>query len=211
MVSIPNSLWVCVNPNLIRFDQRLANLLNRQADVQRWTYRQSADEPCCINTALDLLHDHMRQQPQPIHLIGHGLSGALSLLYARMYPHRVKSLTLLSVGSNPAVGWHSHYYALRKLLPCRREMILAQMARMLFGPQNTARIMGLAKLLANVLDSELTPNSLMGHSGFSPGGIEAPLLICCGGYDTIVDPNTHGKWQLPLVHAINGPRFLVLI
>ena len=113
----------------------------------------------------------------------------------RIDNRKVDFLTLLSVGSDPAVGWHSHYYALRKLLPCRREVLLAQMARMLFGPQNTARIMGLAKLLANVLDSEFTPNSLMGHSGFSPGGIEAPLLICCRGYDTIVDPNTHGKWQ----------------
>ena len=195
MVNTPDGLWLCVNPHLKSFDQSLCHQLNLQADVQTWTYEQSADEPCCIETALALLHQHTQQYSQPIHLLGHGLSGALGLLYARMYPRYIKSLTLLSVGANPAVGWHAHYYALRKFLPCSREMILMQMASMLFGPQGVVKAASLASLLEKVLDTELAPHSLANHSGFCPGGIESPLLVCHGDYDAIVDPNAHCQWQ----------------
>jgi len=195
MAATPDSLWLSLNPQLRRFDQRLCNQLNRQADVQCWNYQQTADEPCCIDTALALLHEYMQLQPQPIHLIGHSLSGALGLLYTRIHPHRVKSLTLLSVGANPAVSWHSHYYVTRKLLPCDRNIILGQMACMLFGFQHHSKITRLVKLLAQVLDTEFAPHSLVHHGGFASGGVEVPLLVCHGAHDIIIDPNAQGEWQ----------------
>ena len=195
MVNTPDGLWLCVNPHLKSFDQSLCHQLNLQADVHNWTYEQSADAPCCIEAALAQLHQHTQQYSQPIHLLGHGLSGALALLYARLHPGYIKSLTLLSVGANPAVSWHAHYYALRKLLPCSREIILVQMASVLFGPQCVVKAASLAHLLEKVLDTELAPHSLAKHSGFCPGGIEAPLLVCHGDYDAIVDPNAHQQWQ----------------
>jgi pimeloyl-ACP methyl ester carboxylesterase len=148
-----------------------------------------------MSTVLSWLNDYLRSHSQPIHLIGHGLSGTLALLYSRLHPQRVKSLTLLSVGANPAVGWHAHYYALRNRLPCDRQVILMQMANMLFGAQSQAKKVRLARLLEKVLDSELAPHSLTDHQGVAPGGVEVPLLVCHGAHDAIVDPNAHRRWQ----------------
>ncbi|NMF86287.1 alpha/beta hydrolase [Nodosilinea sp. P-1105] len=195
MANPPDTLWLCLNPSLRPFDQLLCRQLNRQTELRCWGYYQTPDEPCCIETALGLLHQYMRLQGRPMHLLGHGLSGALGLLYARLHPHWVTSLTLLSVGGNPAVGWHAHYYALRDLLPCDRKAILMQMARMLFGPQVLGQTLAQAKLLAQVLDTELTPHSIGHHNQFSPGGVIPPLLVCRGEHDTIVDPNAQAQWQ----------------
>ncbi|MDB9527627.1 alpha/beta hydrolase [Oscillatoria sp. CS-180] len=195
MTYVPDALWIGVNPSLSRFDQRLFRLLNRQIEMHYWGYCQTADEPCCMETALSLLHEYMQQHSQPIHLVGHGLSGALGLVYARLYPTRVKSLTLLSVGVNPTVGWQAHYYALRNLLPCDRYVILLQMVGMLFGPHSVAKANGLVKLLEKVLDTELSPHSLADCDGFSQGGIHSPLLICHGAHDAVVDPKAHSRWQ----------------
>ncbi len=145
-------------------------------------------------TYLALLDEYL-QQPQPIHLIGHGLIGALGLVYTCLHPVRVRSLTLLSIGANPAVGWHAHYYALRNFLPCDRQMILLQMAKILFGCGNSAKIAGFAKLLEKVLDSELASHSLAEHRSFASGGVEVPLLVCHGADDGIIDPNAYSRWQ----------------
>ncbi len=195
----PETLWLGVNPSLRHFDQRLCRLLSRQVDIQYWSYQQTQDEPCCLQTALDLLDDYLQRQSQPLHFIGHGLSGAVGLLYARLNPARVRSLTLLSVGSNPAVSWHAHYYALRNRLPCDRQTILMQMANLLFGCRNSSQMSALGKLLEQILDSELPPHSLAAHQSFSPGGVEVPLLVCNGAYDAIIDPNAHSRWQ-PWLH-----------
>ena len=99
MSQLPQALWLGINPSLKHFDQRLCRLLSRQVELHYWCYSQSLDEPCSIQSALTLLDDYLQSQSQPIHLIGHGLSGAVGLLYARLYAHRVKSLTLLSLVS----------------------------------------------------------------------------------------------------------------
>ncbi|MEM9116728.1 MAG: alpha/beta hydrolase [Cyanobacteria bacterium P01_F01_bin.56] len=195
MSQLPQALWLGINPSLKHFDQRLCRLLSRQVELHYWCYNQSLDEPCSIQSALTLLDDYLQSQSQPIHLIGHGLSGAVGLLYARLYAHRVKSLTLLSVGSHPAVSWHAHYYVLRNRLPCDRSMILMQMANMLFCCQSRSKLVGLAQLLEKVLDSELAPHSLVEHQPFSPGGVEVPLLVCRGAHDVIVDSSAHAHWQ----------------
>ncbi|MEM9447500.1 MAG: alpha/beta hydrolase [Cyanobacteria bacterium P01_E01_bin.6] len=195
MLNTSNGLWLCVNPYLNRFDQHLCAQLGQNANVWNWMYQQTSDEPCCIETALALLHDYLEQQTQPLHLIGHGLSGTLGLLYARKYPHHLKSLTLLSVGATPSINWQAHYYALRKLLPCDREIVLVQMVRTLFGPQQMSHAKCFAKLLERVLDTELTPHSLATYAGLAKGGITVSLLVCRGEYDTIIDPNAYQKWQ----------------
>ena len=195
MANTPDALWLCVNPKLRKMDQRLYQQLNRQTNVRFWNYHQAADQPCCVEAALALLHRYIRKQSKQMHLIGHGLSGVLGLLYARMYPHYFKSLTLLSVGVNPAVGWSAHYYTMRNLLPCSREMTLAQVVRMLFGPLSSEQTKRWVKLLADILDHELTHHSLVQHNGFAPGGIAIPLLVCNGAHDAVVDPNAHEQWQ----------------
>ena len=195
MSDVPDGLWLCANPQLQHLDQRLLQRLNQQTDVRCWSYLQTADEPCDFETAVELLHDYLQPQPQPIHLIGHSLSGVVGLLYARQYPEQVKSLTLLSVGAKPASGWHAHYYALRQLLPCSRAAVLNQMVRLLFGPQSVAKATDMAKMLAQVLDTELAPHSLGHRNVVSQGGIEPPLLVCHGSHDVMMDANAKVLWK----------------
>lgn len=195
MADIPEGLWLCANPRLRQFDRPLFDQLSQDIQMRCWHYSQTADEPCSLEVALVLLHDYLKQQSQPVHLVGHGLSGIVGLLYAQRYPESVKSLTLLSVGVTPAVNWHAHYYALRESLPCRRSIVLNQMVRLLFGPQCPNRTAALMRILAKVLDMELTSHAL-GHRHTIPmGGIEVPLLVCHGADDMILDANSQGQWQ----------------
>lgn len=196
MLTTPDGLWLCANAYLRRFDQRLVERLAKHADIRCWNYAQTADEPCCLDTALELLHDYVTQQSHPIHLMGHSLGGVIGLLYASKYPDWVKSLTILSVGADPAISWHAHYYALRALLPCNRKIILEQMVRLLFGPQPPVRAKSIAKLLARVLDTELTPHSLTHRNALlTPNKLSVPLLVCHGAQDVIIDPNTQVQWK----------------
>ncbi|AFY38619.1 hypothetical protein Lepto7376_2333 [[Leptolyngbya] sp. PCC 7376] len=190
-----DALWLSVNPSLRHFDQRLCRLLRRHVEIQYWSYHQTPDEPCSIETAVTLLHDYLKHRSVPIHLIGHGVSGAVALLYARLHPSRVKSLTLLGVGANPAISWHTQYYALRNNLPCNRQMILMQMARILFGAIGSKKLTGIARVLVKNLDTELSSHSLIEHRNFESGGVEVPILVCNGAFDTIIDPNEHARWQ----------------
>ncbi|NEQ34631.1 MAG: alpha/beta hydrolase [Leptolyngbya sp. SIO4C5] len=195
MSKIPNTLWLTVSPHLRRFDQRLLGQLTQTATVRCWEYDQTEDEPCCLTTATTLLHDYVKQCDRPLHLMGHGISGLVGLLYARQYPHRVKSLTLISVGANPAISWHSHYYALRQLLPCSRSVVLGQIARLLFGAQTHKQAIALTRILTRDLDCSLAPHSLASNSVLVPGGIEPALLVCHGSHDVIIDPNMQSRWQ----------------
>ena len=164
MSQLPYALWLTVSPYLKKFDQRLLCHLSKRISVSRWEYMQSVDEPCCLENAISLLHEYLAgyygHRRQQVHLVGHGLSGIVGWLYTQRHPEHVKSLTLLSVGANPAVNWHAHYYALRQLLPCSREIVLAQMVRLLFGDRGCDITRALVRLLAQDLDSGLALHSL---------------------------------------------------
>ena len=89
-MNIPNVLWLSVSPYLQHFDQRLLSQLAKAATVRRWEYCQTVDEPCCAQSIVDALHEYVsdraaleasfNQPLQPIHLAGHGVSGAIALL-----------------------------------------------------------------------------------------------------------------------------------
>ncbi len=191
----PSALWLTVSPTLKRFDQRLLCRLAKRVEIARWEYIQTADEPCCLDVVIQLLYDYMRQRPkqEPIHIVGHGLSGIVGWLYAQRYPEHVRSLTLLSVGANPAVNWHAHYYALRQLLPCSREIVLGQMVRMLFGPRSYDITRLLIQMLERDLDAGLALHSLVGSQEIEPTQVQSPLLVCRGAHDAIVDAAE--RWQ----------------
>ena len=151
-------------------------------------------KPCCLDTAITLLHDYLKQCDRPIHLLGHGVSGLIGLLYARQYPQRVKSLTLLSVGAYPAVNWQAHYYVLRQLISCSREIILSQMVRLLFGDQSRTMTQRLLYLLEQDLDNGFSIHSLAHRTCLPPGGVDVPLLICSSATDLIIAPHSHDQW-----------------
>lgn len=197
MSHLPSALWLTVSPNLKRFDQRLLCRLSKRVSIARWEYIQTVDEPCCLEVVIDLLHEYLyknlTETNKPVDMIGHGLSGIVGWLYAQRYPEHVRSLTLLSVGANPAVNWHAHYYALRQLLPCSREIILAQMARMLFGPRSCDITRVLVQMLAQDLDLGLALHSLVNCQEIEPAQIKPPLMVCQGAHDAVV--NSAERWQ----------------
>ena len=129
----PDALWVNVSTGFQCLDRKFLGQLARFSEVSHWAYSQTADEPCSLEIAMTMLHDYIKQCDRPLHLMGHSTGGLLALLYTRRFPHRVKSLTLLGVGVNPAVDWQAHYYAQLEFLHCKRSLVLAQIAYALFG------------------------------------------------------------------------------
>ncbi len=201
----PDVLYLTVSPHLKCFDQRLMSQLSRSGTVRQWRYLQTLDEPCSPESVVETLHEYLLSrykvaadsamaqvtsqatgQTPKVHLVGHGVSGVIGLLYARQYPQQVASLTLLSVSATPSINWQAHYYALRKLLPCSREVILGQMIRLLCGQQSPRFTRAMAQLLAQDLDSNLTLHSLAHNTHVAAGGVEVPLLICQGEIDDVV-------------------------
>jgi len=191
----PDALWLNVSPSFERFDQKLLGCLARHVEVAHWAYRQTPDEPSCLDIAVTLLHDYLKGHNRPVHLLGHGTGGLVGLLYARQNPHRVKSLTLLSVGVNPMVDWQAHYYAQFERLPCPRQMVLTQMIYSLFGHQARPLLPGWVNLLEQDLLHSASPHSLLKRVSLCPGSVAVPLLVCGGEDDAVVDPNQIRGWQ----------------
>ncbi|NET36808.1 MAG: alpha/beta fold hydrolase, partial [Cyanothece sp. SIO1E1] len=176
--NLPDALWLTVSPSLKHFDQPLLRHLSRHITIAEWAYNQTLDEESSLSVAVSMLHDYLKSRPQPIHLLGHGTGGLVGLLYARQYPGRVRSLTLLAVGAQPAVDWKAHYYVRRQLFPCTRQIVLAQMVDALFGRQLEHRTKRLVQLLAQDLDYALSPHSLFKQTTILPGGAPIPLMVC---------------------------------
>lgn len=218
-----NLLWLSVSPYLKCFNRRLLCQLVKVASVRQWEYCQSVDEPCCVDSIVAALHEYVSDRAQlearsgnpnyRVHLLGHGVSGVVALLYARQHPEKVASLMLLSVDAMPAVNWQAHYYAMRKLLPCSREAILTQMVRTLFDAQPIKFSQALVQLLAKDLDSNLTFHSVAHNARIPAGGTEVPLLVCNGERDSILGNQGQTQWRNVmkendrLWHCLEGKHF----
>lgn len=196
-----DALWLSVSPTLQRFDRPLLRTLAQTIPVAQWAYSQTLDEPTSLDAALILLHNYLQDCDRPLHLLGHGTSGLLALLYARQYPEKVRSLTLLSVGVNPAIDWQSHYYAQRRLIPCPQETILRQMVYGLWGSLPRDATEKLTQILEQDLYQSLSPHHLMRSISFLPIGIDLPVLICGGAEDMVIDPRQLQGWRSHLHHA----------
>lgn len=192
-------LWLNLSRHLGCLDRPLLRELAYWTPVFRWDYVQSLDESASLEVPLALLDAFLRDQAQPVHLAGHGLSGALGLLYARRYPDRVKSLTLLGVGPQPAHCWQSEYYAHRRLLRCDRAFVLSVMVSQLFGEAVRSISRELVGRLQRDLDESPSPHSLFHRGEIEAGGAPVPLLICGSEDDAIVGPDWLGQWQSYLV------------
>jgi len=201
MSNSPEILCLNASPHLQAFDRPLLQFLAKQQSVAQWEYQQTPDEPCSLDVALVLLHDYLKHRGHSTHLIGHGVSGLLALLYAQRHPERVRSLTLLSVGVNPAINWQSHYYTQRRLLPCDQQTILRQMVYGLLGCSPKDITETLMKLLEQDLYQSLSPHSLVRSTNLLPISVGVPLLVCGSVDDVIIDPNQLRGWQQHLHHS----------
>lgn len=198
MSNLTEVLCLSASPHLQVFDRPLLESLARHTPISEWEYQQTPDEPCSLDIALVLLHDYLKHRHQPIHLIGHGISGLLALLYAQRHPERVRSLTLLSVGAYPAVDWQAHYYAQRNLLPCSRQILLTRMVDMLFGYSSQPMTKALVKILGQELDDSLSPHSLVKCLSLTPIQViqvAVPLLVCGSVDDVVVSSHQLRSWQ----------------
>ena len=188
-------VWLNANPSFKHFDGRIVRYLSKQVPIAYWEYGQTPDEASSLDVALTLLHDYLKSRPQPVNLVGHGTGGLLGLLYARKYPRRVKSLTLLGVGSIPSIDWQTHYYQMRKLLPCSQEIILGRMVQMMFGERSRGDIIDLVNLLKRDLYTAPTTHSLYQLARIKPGGVSMPMMVCGSNNDAIIDCNALQKWS----------------
>ena len=188
-------VWINANPSFKRFDNRIIRYLSNQIPIAYWQYCQDLDEASSMAIALTLLHDYLKTKPQPIDLVGHGTGGLLGLLYARKHPHRVKSLTLLGVGCTPAIDWQTHYYQMRKLLPCSQEILLARMVQMMFGRQDRTNVLNLIKILKQDLYTAPTAHSLYQLDRIKSGGVSMPMMTCGSENDGIIDLSALQGWS----------------
>ncbi|MEL6494449.1 MAG: alpha/beta hydrolase [Cyanobacteria bacterium J06623_7] len=188
-------VWINANPSFKHFDARLVRYMSNRIPIAYWEYHQDLDEASSLDVALVLLHDYLKTKSEPVDLIGHATGGLLGLLYARKYPHRVKSLTLLGVGSAPSIDWQAHYYQMRKLLPCSQDVILSRMIKMMFGYQSRRNVANLIKILKQDLVTAPTSHSLYQIDRIKAGGVSMPLMVCGSKQDGIVDRSSLQGWS----------------
>jgi len=191
----PIAVWLTPNPVFHSFHSPLLNYLSNSGSIAHWEYLQNQDEGCSLENALPCLQDYLSTVSNPVHLIGHGLGGWLGLRYTRQYPEQVKSLTLLSVGVDPALEWQAYYYSLFKQLRCPKNLILEQIVYSLFGEQNNTMTRYLLEVLRRDLLSSPSPHSLYQQVSGEEGGVDVPLFVCGSEDDSIVPPTAIQAWR----------------
>ncbi|PSB13460.1 hypothetical protein C7B61_07995 [filamentous cyanobacterium CCP1] len=188
-------LWLNVNPSFKGFDRPLLQYLNPHQQIAQWNYCPSLDEPNSFEVALSLLHEHVQGYGSPIHLVGHGTSGLLGLLYAQRYPEQVRSLTLFSVGVEAAIDWKTHYYKYRHQSPYPRQQVLQQMIDDLFGDTPETIAEELTHLLEQDINQSLSLHHLFRQVNLPRIHVTVPLLVCSSVDDVILNPNHLRDWQ----------------
>lgn len=190
-----DALWLSVSPSLKELDEPLLRYLSQKVVIAQWEYVQDPDEANSILVAMSLLHNYLEQFSEPLHLLGHGTSGLLALMYARRYPEKVRSLTLLGVGVYPAIDWQAHYYFKLQMLPCPRRRVLGMMVQSLFGHHSGELRQKFIELLDQDLKTSVCSHNLYRQLKVFPGGVSMPLLVCGSENDMVIDPNAYQGWQ----------------
>ena len=188
-------IWVSASPSLKCFHRRLLNNLSKVAEIEFWEYYQTLDEGSSIDAGVDLLREYLSNSDRSVHLIGHGIGGVIALSYARKYPAKVSSLTLLSVAVQPAIDWHSYYYARLRSLPSSRECILKSIASNLFPSTCASHIHGLVERLERDLVEAPSNHSLFRLDILAEGGVEMPLMVCGSQDDPVITSPALYGWN----------------
>jgi pimeloyl-ACP methyl ester carboxylesterase len=194
MMNKSDVVWLNVSPSLKRLDQPLLRQLNGDRPVFYWQYLQTLDEASSLDEAVRLLGEYLETIDRPVHLMGHGLSGVVGLLFAQRAPEKVRSMTVLAVSPEIATTWHTHYYLQRSLSLCSQTRVLAQMVHSLFGQQIPGSIHGVMHALEKDLDLAPSPHSLYRLGILPKPSIEPPLLVCGGSNDAIVPISMLQQW-----------------
>lgn len=188
----PDVIWLNTSPSLECFSKPLLSYLSPKLTIQKWEYYQSLDEASSLNGAIVELYEHLKSIG-PVHLIGHSTAGLLGLLYSRLYPANIKSLTLLAVGVDPAVDWQAHYYVHRQFMT--RQKLLNTMVYNLFGYQDECSVKSLEYIIERDLDCSLSPHSLFKRVSLPPSPVPVPLMVCGSMDDIVVDGDALQAWK----------------
>ncbi|MEH2314480.1 MAG: alpha/beta hydrolase [Nostoc sp.] len=187
-------LWLNASPILKRFDEPLLKYLSGYISVAQWEYHQTKDEASSIDQAVELVDEFLECRDRPVHLAGHSIGGAIALSYARRFPQKVRSLTLLAVAAQPANNWHAHYYFQRQLFQISRELVLASSVRSLFGNQSPHTTKKLVAALDKDLEQSPSSHSLFKLVYLPKGGVSMPMMVCGSKSDPVVNPPALHDW-----------------
>jgi pimeloyl-ACP methyl ester carboxylesterase len=187
-------LWVSASPSLKYFHRRLLNSLSKVVEIEFWEYYQTLDESSSIEGAVNLLDEHLSKSDCPVHLIGHGIGGVIALVYSRIYPTKVASLTLLSVAVQPGINWHSYYYTQLQSLPFSRDCILKSVASNLFPHTCASHVHGLVDRLERDLIESPSNHSLFRLNILPEGGLKMPTMICGSQDDPVISSPALYGW-----------------
>jgi pimeloyl-ACP methyl ester carboxylesterase len=188
-------VWINANPSFKQFHRPLLNYLSQTVEIEFWEYHQTLDEASSLDSAIELLREHLRQSDLKIHLIGHGVGGEIALSYARLYPSYIASLTLLSVAVQPGINWQSYYYQYLRYLPCDRDRLLQSIARSLFPHNCSSYIKSVADRLDRDLLESPCNHSLFNLASYPQSGVKMPLLVCGAADDPTIDRAALTGWQ----------------
>ena len=190
-----DAMWVSGSPSLRCLSMPIIKKLLRYTNVSGWEYVQAVDEPACIDTAVELLHDYLTTRKLPIHLVGHGIGGTIALIFTRKYPHFVKSLTLLSVATQPANTWHVTYYQQRQIYTLSRAQALLNTIHNLFREESIYNPQKFINQFNQDLENLPLMHSLFNIEKLPVGGVPKPLMICGGQVDPILSYLELYKWD----------------
>ncbi|WP_310485248.1 alpha/beta hydrolase [Chamaesiphon sp. VAR_48_metabat_403] len=188
-------LWVSASPSLKYFHRRLLNSLSKIVEIEFWEYYQTLDEGSSIDGAIDLLKEYLSQSDEPIHLIGHGIGGVIALGYARRYPPKIISLTLLSVAVQPGHNWHSYYYTQLQSFPGDRNYMLRSVAIDLFPGICSTHVQDLADRLERDLVEAPSNCSLFRLDILPKCGVDMPVMICGSQNDPVITSPALYGWN----------------
>ncbi|QLE41666.1 alpha/beta fold hydrolase [Nostoc sp. C052] len=188
-------LWLSASPVLQRFDKPLLEYLSKYTSVAQWEYQQTKDEASSIDQAVELLYEFLKWRDRPVHLAGHAMGGAIALTFARRFPQKVRSLTLLAVAAQPANNWQAHYYFQRQLFNISRELVLASSVRSLFGNQPPHTTKKLVAALDKDLEQSPSSHSLFKLVYLPKAGVSMPMMVCGSKSDPVVNPPALHDWS----------------
>ena len=130
-MSTSQILWIDLQPSLYCLFKRTAQSLGQHFEVKRWSFEHDLDESCDVEVVHSLMRHTIENSSNPVHLIGHGISGTIAYLFAQKYPNNISSVSVLSVDTHSTNQWTSHYQSMRSQLPCSRFHILSHLSRLL--------------------------------------------------------------------------------
>ena len=195
-MSTSQILWIDLQPSLYCLFKRTAQSLGQHFEVKRWSFEHDLDESCDVEVVHNLMRHTIENSSNPVHLVGHGISGTIAYLFAQKYPNNISSVSVLSVDTHSTNQWTSHYQSMRSQLPCSRFHILSHLSRLLVDRQTEQVGHIMTRLLAKCLDNDFVYGSIFKSQTITNlNKAEVPILVINGEKDFVVDEQSHDRWR----------------